>query len=99
MSAALPLPAQSAPVIDLLSLNRPDRELFYAGYRAGITEGIDMGRAQAEAEAELAWSAMAETIRKVGGPFSRPFSQLCDPRRTRASCCRTCPRTPSCSGA
>lgn len=78
--ARLPEPPCAILELDLLAIPSDQREIFWSGYAAGFIDGIDRGRELAETEAEAAWASMAATIRKVGGAFSRPFSELCDLR-------------------
>lgn len=66
------------PPIDLMSLPPYERRLFWEGFYAGVLDGIRMGRAQVEDEAEQSWQKMAASIRVVAS--HEPYSALCDRR-------------------
>ena len=68
--------------LDLVSLPPYERRLFWDGFYAGVIDGIAMGRAQVEDEAEQSWQRMADSIRVVAS--HEPYSALCDLRGERA---------------
>lgn len=65
--------------LNILDLSPRERSVFWEGYRSGVTEGVDLGRRQAEDEAEASWSAMAARVRRMA-TTSVPYSVLCDRR-------------------
>ena len=64
--------------IDIVGLPPYERRLFWAGYYAGVLDGIPMGRRQVEDEAEASWQRMAASIRVVAS--HEPYSALCERR-------------------
>ena len=64
--------------INIVALPAYERELFWAGFYAGVRDGIPMGRKQVEDEAEASWQRMAVSIRVVAS--HEPYSVLAERR-------------------
>jgi hypothetical protein len=74
----------TVPAAVLLAFHRRYPDISDAWYAWGVTAGIDIGRRQRQAEIEeaeeAAWATMRKFIKDLGGPFSIPYSALCDVR-------------------
>lgn len=71
-------------VVSASSYSPRERRIALCEYGSGYAAGLERGRLTAEAEAEAAWSQMADSVRRAGGAFAGlRFSELCELRGER----------------
>lgn len=76
------LAVPDVPVIefDYLAATPRERAIYDCGDFWGRLAGLRDGRRQRDAERddedEARWAVMADRVRRQGGPFARPFSEL-----------------------
>lgn len=83
-----PPPAPPVIDVDLLALKGRERDLYDTGWWWGFAEGVRAGHEQAADEAHASWARMAARVAAQGGPFARPFSELCGVRGEPARAAR-----------